>query len=48
MVKVVGVAASVSQMGLDGERFPVLYFPHVQEGSREMTAMIRTLVVRRR
>jgi len=42
VVEVVGVAANVSQMGLDGEQFALLYFPFAQQGSRSMTVMLRT------
>ncbi|MDE3195207.1 MAG: FtsX-like permease family protein, partial [Acidobacteriota bacterium] len=41
-VEIVGVAHNVSQMGLDGEQEPQMYFPLAQKGSRTMTVMLRT------
>jgi predicted permease len=40
-VEVVGVVANVSQMGLDGEQVPLMYFPFAQQGSRAMVVMLR-------
>ncbi|HZL55483.1 MAG TPA: FtsX-like permease family protein, partial [Bryobacteraceae bacterium] len=41
-MEIVGVAANVSQMGLDGESVPLMYFPYAQKGSHAMEVMLRT------
>ena len=40
--EIVGVAGNVSQMGLDAQPFPEIYFPFEQEPSSAMVLMLRT------
>jgi putative ABC transport system permease protein len=41
-LEIVGVAANVSQMGLDGSPIPEFYYPFAQHSSPAMVVMIRT------
>jgi putative ABC transport system permease protein len=45
-MEIVGVTANVSQMGLDGEKEPQMFFPYAQDGSNPVFINAATIMMR--